>query len=130
MKRINIQGYEIEKNKIAPIKARLQPLLQLVAPTTLKEYARWIMEFSSKIKELTDSKSFPLLEEAMAAFELLKKDLGDVTRMSIDEDQDFVVDTDASNVAISATRNQNGKPVVFFSKTLNAPKNYTHLLKK
>ena len=26
---------------------------------------------------------------------------------------------DASNVAISATLNQNGKPVVFFSRTLN-----------
>ena len=56
----------------------------------------------------------------MAAFELLKKDLGNVTLMSIDEDQDFVVETDASNVAISASLNQNGKPVAFFSKTLNA----------
>ena len=42
----------------------------------------------------------------------LKIDLGDVTLMSIDEDQKFVVETDASNVAISATLNQNGKPVV------------------
>ena len=55
----------------------------------------------------------------MAAFEMLKKDLGNVTLMSIDEDQDFVEETNASNVAISASLNQNGEPVAFFSKTLN-----------
>ena len=55
------------------------------------------------------------------AFETLKKDLGEVTLMSIDEDQSFVLETDASNVAISATLNQNGKPVSFFSRTVNKP---------
>ena len=78
------------------------------------------MDFSTKIKPLTDTKSIPISNEAIAAFELLKKDLGNVTLMSIDEDQDFVVETDASNVAISASLNQNGKPVAFFSKALNA----------
>ena len=39
--------------------------------------------------------------------------------MSIDEDRSFVLETDASNVAISATLNQDGKPVAFFSRTLN-----------
>ena len=58
-------------------------------------------------------------DEAMAAFELLKKDLENVTLMSVDEDQYFVVETDASNVAISRTLKQNGKPAAFFSKTLN-----------
>ena len=53
------------------------------------------------------------------AFETIKKDLGDVTLMSIDEDQSFVLETDASNVAISATLKQNGKPEAFFSRTLN-----------
>ena len=37
----------------------------------------------------------------------------------IDENAPFVVETDASNVAISATLNQNGKPVAFYSRTLS-----------
>ena len=39
--------------------------------------------------------------------------------MSIDEDRSFVLETDASTVAISATLNQDEKPVAFFSRTLN-----------
>ena len=138
--RINILGYEIEKGRIAPDKNRLQPLLDMVAPRTLKElkqvrglfayYAKWIADFSTKIKPLTETEVFPLSTKARAAFELLKKDLGNVTLMSIDETQDFTVETDASNVAISATLNQNGKPVAFFSKTLNASQNCSLRLKK
>ena len=37
----------------------------------------------------------------------------------INEDVPFVVETDASNVALSATLNQNNKPVAFFSRSLN-----------
>ena len=130
VERINILGYEIEKGRIAQDKNRLQPLLDMFAPKTLKDlkqvsglfayYAKWIADFSAKIKRLTETEVFPLSTKARAAFELLKKDLGNVTLMSIDETQDFTVETDASNVAISATLNQNGKPVAFFSKTLNA----------
>ena len=130
VERINIFGYEIEKVSIAPAKKRLQPLLDMVAPKTLKElkqvrglfayYAKGIADFSSKIKPLTETEVFPLSTKAKVAFELLKKDLGKVTLMSINENEDFTVETDASNVAISATLNQNNKPLGFFSNTLNA----------
>ena len=59
LERISILAYEMEKSKIAPDGTRLQPILELAAPTTLKElkqvpglfanYCRWIMDFSSKI---------------------------------------------------------------------------------
>ena len=50
--------------------------------------------------------------------------------MAEDEDQKFVVETDASNVAISATLNQNGKPVAFFSRTLNKPQKKYPIVEK
>ena len=82
-------------------------------------YAIWIANFLTKIRPLIDTEIFPLSDCAKRAFETLNKDLEDVTLMSIDEDRRFVLETDASNVAISATLNQNGKPVAFFSRTLN-----------
>ena len=84
-------------------------------------YAKCFADFSTKIRPLIDTTIFPLSNCAKRAFETLNKDLGDVTLMSIDEDQSFVLEMDASKVAISATLNQNGKPVAYFSRTLNKP---------
>ena len=94
-------------------------------------YVKWIGNFSTKIRPLIDTEIFPLSNCAKRAFETLKKDLGDVTLMSIDEDQSFVLETDASNVAISATLSQNGKLIAVFFTTLNKPqKMYTTVEKE
>ena len=50
---------------------------------------------------------------------MLKSELATVTLGVINEDVPFVVETDASNVALSATLNQNNKPVAFFSRSIN-----------
>ena len=73
---------------------------------------------------------YPLSSSAKRAIKTLKKDLGDVTLMSKDEDQSFVVETDASNEAISETLNQNEKPVEFFSTTLNKPRKIYPIVEK
>ena len=52
-------------------------------------------------------------------FEQLRKELAEVTLMAIDENKSFVVETDASQEALSATLNQEGKPVAFFARSLN-----------
>ena len=68
--KINNLGYEIESGRISPDKSRLQPLLELAEPKTLKEskqvrglfayYAKWIADFSTKIRPVIDTEIFPL----------------------------------------------------------------------
>ena len=104
---------------ISPDSERIRPLQEFPPPTTLASlrralgmfsyYAKWISHFSDKIRPLVDTKSFPLSDSALSAFQLLKKEFGVVTLSSIDEDVPFVVECDASQVAISATLNQGGR---------------------
>ena len=126
---INLLGYHISNGEITPDPARLQPLKDLPAPSNLKSlrrvtgmfsyYSQWIKSFSEKIRPLITATKFPLDASAQEAFEGLKKDILDAVVMSIDENVPFVVETDASENAIAATLNQEGKPVAFFSRTLN-----------
>ena len=51
--------------------------------------------------------------------------------MAIDKDRPFVVETDASQETIFATINQDGKPVAFFSRSLqSSQKSYPSLEKR
>ena len=81
-------------------------------------YARWIPQFSDKIRPLADTVSFPLDQNALGSLNALKDELAQVTLSPSNEDIPFVVECDASDVAISASLNQNGRPVAFLSKTL------------
>ncbi|XP_041360605.1 uncharacterized protein LOC121376884 [Gigantopelta aegis] len=81
-------------------------------------YAKWIPNFSDKIQPLVSANAFPLSKTALEAFDLLKKELEGAALQSIDESRPFVVECDASEVAISATLNQGGRPVAFMSRTL------------
>ena len=46
------------------------------------------------------------------------KSLEDAEVTAVDESIPFEVETDASEAALAATLNQNGRPVAFFSRTL------------
>ena len=81
-------------------------------------YSQWISHFSDKIHPLIHNKSFPITGEALQSFEDLKKDLESALLITIDATIPLVVETDASDIAIAATLNQNGRPVAFFSRTL------------
>ena len=125
---LSILGYRIEGGEIRSDPERLQPLHELPVPHDVKSmnrclglfsyYSKWIPAFSDRVKPLSGCKPFPLLQEAVEAFESLKILIEKAVVTAIDENVPFEVETDASEVAIAATLNQNGRPVAFFSRTL------------
>jgi len=66
-------------------------------------YAQWISHYSDKIRPLIFNTVFPLQDEALSLFENLKSKLINVSLGVIDENALFVIETDASNIAVSAT---------------------------
>ena len=127
-RKLAILGYVIEEGIIRPDPERLNPLRNLPVPHDSKSlsrclglfsyYSKWIPEFSNRIKPLTSSKSFPLTNEAVTTFENLKKAVEEAFVTAIDETVPFEVETDASDVALAATLSQDGRPVAFFSRSL------------
>ena len=127
---LNIMGYVIHNGTIKPDPERLRPLKELDPPHNLISqrrivgmfayYSKWIPKFSEKLQPLVQNTDFPLSLDALNSFNLLKKDIDDSLLSAIDENLPFEVETDASDVAIAATLNQAGRPVAFFSLTLNA----------
>ena len=125
---INILGYCVSHNSIKPDAERLHPSDELPPPADVLSlrrtlgmfayYSKWIPSFSDKARPLINVKSFPISEEAISAFNLLKEELHLASLSSIDENYPFVVECDASDMAVSATLNQNGRPVAFMSQTL------------
>ena len=127
---INILGYVVTKGCIKPDPERLRPLKNFPPPVNQKQlrsvlgmfayYAKWIDRYADKIRPLAQVKLFPIDRdtEALRAFQSLKQELENAALHSIDENEAFVVECDASDIAISATLNQGGRPVAFMSRTL------------
>ena len=126
-----ILGCVVEEGEILPNPEHLRPLQELPVPNSIKSlnrckglfsyYSQWIPEFSDRISPINSCKTFPLSADAIAAFESLKKSIEESVVTAVDEELPFEVETDASEVAIAATLNQGGRPVAFFSRTLQGP---------
>jgi transposase InsO family protein len=126
---VKLLGHLITYQVIKPDPDRLKPLLELPPPTntaSLKRtmgffayYAKWIPKFSDKIQHLVNTKSFPLSEKALDAFEKLKEEVTNATITTVSSDRPLTVETDASDVALSAVLSQDNRPVAFFSRTLS-----------
>ena len=120
---VNILGYLVGNGVIKPDPERLRPLKELPPPVDSKSlkrvlglfayYAKWIYQFSDKIRRLKQMSTFPLGETELTDFENLKQEIAKASLKSVDETMPFVVECDASDVAISATLNQGGRPVAF-----------------
>ena len=137
---IDVTGFRISKGEIRPDPERLAPLREMEPPASLKSqkracgmfayYSGWISHFSDKIKVLTENTTFPLPPHVLLTFNNLKKELESAVLMTVDPNQPLTVETDASDVAISATLNQEGRPVAFFSRTLSASEKHHPAVEK
>ena len=125
---IKLLGYEVNNGEIRPDPDRLQPLRDIPLPQNLSAqkkvmelfayYSKWIRGFSGKIKPLASNTSFPMPQFTLNAFQQLKKEIKECVVCDIDESLPFTIETDASEQAIAATLNQGGRPVAFFSRSL------------
>ena len=123
-----------------PDPQRLAPLIKLPPPDNAKSllriigmfsyYAKWIRKFSDKIRPLNSVTQFPLNQQQISAFETLKNELVQSSMQTIVENIPFTVETDASDLAISATLNQDGRPVAFHSRTLQGSEQYYSSVEK
>ena len=126
--KLAILGCIIEEGDIRPDPECQRPLQVPPVPEDRKSLGRtlgfyfyhfqWIHCYSEKIRPLATVSSFPTSMEAKTAFETLKKDIEQSVMCAIDKHVPFKVETDASEFAITATLDQNGCLVAFFSRTL------------
>ena len=83
-------------------------------------HARWIRNFSEKIKPLTAGKLNILLQrDAVAEFKSLREELLSACLKCIYNNEPFTVRCDASNFAITAVLSQGERPVDFMSCILS-----------
>ncbi|XP_076803121.1 uncharacterized protein LOC143447076 [Clavelina lepadiformis] len=114
---INVLGYQVQYRTIKPDPDRLQPLQEYPLPQNKKALQRLLGFLASCLT--IRIQSFPLSEDAEQAFHQLLTELATTSLQSIDETTPFVVECDASDVAISASLNQGGRPVAFMSRMLH-----------
>ena len=122
---INVLGCRVGCGVIRPDPDRLQALQIIPLPENPKAlervmgmfacYSKWLPRISDQALPLRSS-SYSLEDSARKAFESLKKQLEAATLRAIDESQPLVAECDASEVALSATLKQAGRPVVFMSR--------------
>ena len=137
---ICVFGCWVGNGLIKPDPERLRPLQKLPPPSDVDSlrrimgmfayYSKWIQDFSDKIRPLASADKFPLDNNALDAFNLLKRELEEATLHTIDESLPFEVECDASEVAISGVLNQGGRPVAFFSRTLHGSEQRYHIVEK
>lgn len=130
LKEISILGYTINNGVIKPDPDRLRPLLELPLPSDsaslrralglFAHYSKYVPRFSHKIQSLVSQGTFPLNSEAVNAFNTLKQEIARSAVNAIDDNIQFVVETDASDYAIAGTLSQEGRPVAFFSRSLHS----------
>ena len=133
-------GHRIDKDGICPLPERVAVIQSFPVPSSLKSlrtflgmvsyYRRFIPQCAHILTPLTDllkgkGKSLAFTEEALAAFETIKKAIADATMLvHLDVQLPLSISVDASNTAIGAVLQQRMAkawlPIAFFSRKLSA----------
>ena len=133
-------GYQIHDRTLRPDPERVKTLLDIPVPKSKKElssaiglftyYGKWLPCFSCKVKPLVKSQTFALNENAVCSFYQLKSELADATLASVDENAPFTLEINASDVAVSAVLQQNGRPLPFGQEHSIQMRNVMQALKR
>ena len=133
-------GYVVTRNGIEPDPKKIEAVRSWPVPLNVQElrsflglcsyYRRFVRDFAKMAKPLHSltqkNASFKWTEECQEAFAKLKEHLSQ-SPVLIDPDSssEFILDTDASHLAIGAVLSQmvdrKEHPVAYFSRTLNQP---------
>ena len=137
---LRILGYLVSKGCIKPDPERLKPLLELPVPHDKKSlqrvlglfayYSKWVGKYSDMIHPLTGNPDFPLSPVCRAAFETIKQEIANSAIVCPNEDELLVLESDASDHSLSASLNQGGRPVAFFSRKLKKNELRHHAMEK
>ena len=129
---IKLLGYEIHNGSLRPDPDRVKTLRELSPPKTIKEqqhivrllayYAKQISHYSDRTKPFDINRVFPLKNQALFSFINLKSEFADVTLGVTNKKDPLIVETYGSDVAISATLNQNNRLVAFWPQSLRRNK--------
>ena len=126
-------GHVVSANGVAVIPDKVQSILEMKAPTTVKGvrrflglagyYRRFIENFSKIAKPMTEllkkDKKFEWSEKAEQAFQLLKTKLTTAPVLVLpDTSKDFVIFCDASHQGLGCVLMQDGHVVAYASRQL------------
>ena len=127
-------GFWITREGIAPLKSKVETILNIEPPRTKKQLRRfnglvnyyrdlWFKrsEVMTPLSALVSPKtSFKWTEQEQRAFDQMKKIISKETLLYYpDFNKEFHIHTDASKVALGAVISQDNKPVAFYSRKLN-----------
>lgn len=130
--KVNYLGHVISAQGVTPDPEKIQAILDWPEPRSLTAlrgflgltgfYRRFLRHYATLAAPLTDllrSTNFVWNTAASSAFTELKNKITSVPVLTLpDFSQVFVVETDASAVAIGAVLSQGGHPLAFFSKKM------------
>ena len=112
--KLRFLGHLLENGIVRPDPERLKPLKELPTPTCSKSlkralglfsyYSPWVDNFSERISPLLNITTFPMARELEGKFKTIKKEICKSSVAAIEDESPFTIETDASNIAIAATR--------------------------